>query len=743
MISRCLLYCYHKLRMKLSWVQISFYYLFDVLLLLLFLFGESFLGVYVMGALGLFFLAFSPHLDFAKIKLYKTEFLLWLLFLFGLMISSFFTQNLPLTLNAINFYALALVVFVFFLLLKKSIFQVEFLLGNLLLVILGLALISFGFNLRLDLAEQLPGMNLLYATYGHNHLGALIIMALPLAWFFFAKQAQEAKKQSLFLIFLGTLIFLTISLILSFGRVVTLLGLVEMAVFCSLTFSAFKLKKIIKLILLGLVSGLVIIFLAKNTFTLATYFQQNLLCPLPLYKDQICKDVSSDLRLSYWVASVKTFVAQPLVGFGPGTHKLATELYKVRPDAGTSYAHNSFLQLLAEGGLVMGLPFMALVGYLMVKIGRNLRTIGRPGFIFKRRLAIFDYRFFVAVSLIASFLNGLVDFDWNFSGILVVNLILAVVLLRSTEAKSLLPIKFREAKELSLRIVQIVYFGVAVGLVSLAGLSLIVEGLIWRKKINATVEFFPYFQSHMQLFLDSPDLTNINQAKIQRLYANVPYLYLRDSQNYWSTESWDKLDQLAPWHFYEANATRTAIALDHQLLKSQLERTHLLYKQSQGFGYQGLVVANDNLSLLSVKLADDFLAQGDYDSATRFYFLATEFHQWVFNNLYPRFLFALSTQSEKSQFWEKMDQLPVQNFGKHSEAVGNIYLSLLRTAVDRRDWPKINLWLDRILEIAPWLINSPTYRLIPDLEILAGEGEEQAEQTLAKILSPSPTPELP
>lgn len=64
-------------------------------------------------------------------------------------------------------------------------------------------------------------------------------------------------------------------------------------------------------------------------------------------------------RLHHMQAAIRMFADRPVSGYGPGSYEEVAPAF-TSPEANlTSQAHNQYLQVFAEGGLVFGLPFLA------------------------------------------------------------------------------------------------------------------------------------------------------------------------------------------------------------------------------------------------------------------------------------------------------------------------------------------------------------------------------------------------
>ena len=111
--------------------------------------------------------------------------LLWMGLILFLLISSIFTHSLPLSLDAMIFHILSVVIFIFFRslgeskIISKSDLTSTFLLVGLVLSAFFIVFFSFP-----DLSEFLPAVNIFTTKHGHSHFAALLLMLIPLGWWF-------------------------------------------------------------------------------------------------------------------------------------------------------------------------------------------------------------------------------------------------------------------------------------------------------------------------------------------------------------------------------------------------------------------------------------------------------------------------------------------------------------------------------------------------------------------------------
>ena len=122
-------------------------------------------------------------------------------------------------------------------------------------------------------------------------------------------------------------------------------------------------------------------------------------------------DANATYRTEFWRESAAVFSAHPFAGAGYGRMSHAADGLVPTGWARSPLAHDGPLQALAEGGLLLGLPF--LLGLEVVGLGllRRLRLRGRTGP---------DHVLVVtaAVAGLGLLAHSLVDIDWTYPGLL-------------------------------------------------------------------------------------------------------------------------------------------------------------------------------------------------------------------------------------------------------------------------------------------------------------------------------------
>ncbi len=86
------------------------------------------------------------------------------------------------------------------------------------------------------------------------------------------------------------------------------------------------------------------------------------------------EDMTQDTRLRIWRDTGNLIAAYPVLGSGLGSYETALLRYKsAAPEHTVDYAHNDYLQVLAETGFVGFAAVCALIGYVFWRAGRVVR----------------------------------------------------------------------------------------------------------------------------------------------------------------------------------------------------------------------------------------------------------------------------------------------------------------------------------------------------------------------------------
>jgi O-antigen ligase len=115
-------------------------------------------------------------------------------------------------------------------------------------------------------------------------------------------------------------------------------------------------------------------------------------------------------RLGPWTDAISIAQRFPLTGSGLNTYGVATLFYQ-RHDLALHYdqAHNDYLQLAAEGGVLLGIPILLLIGVTVKHIWRSFRDIPREGRTYWIKVG-------AVTGLLAIGLQEIVDFSLQMPG---------------------------------------------------------------------------------------------------------------------------------------------------------------------------------------------------------------------------------------------------------------------------------------------------------------------------------------
>ena len=117
-------------------------------------------------------------------------------------------------------------------------------------------------------------------------------------------------------------------------------------------------------------------------------------------------DANSAYRVRMWHEAVIVFDHHPIAGVGyGGLERSATKLTPASWPR-SPLAHDDYLQALAEGGLLLGLPFLAACGAIGVGLLRSLRS--------RARSRMLDVRTGLIIGAFALLAHAVIDFDWTY-----------------------------------------------------------------------------------------------------------------------------------------------------------------------------------------------------------------------------------------------------------------------------------------------------------------------------------------
>jgi O-antigen ligase len=689
-----------KIIIRLAEIVVSAFIL-PLSFFLFFILGDTYLRWYLLPLyiLGLFLVFIRFHKFFPKnVALIP----IWLLFLIWTVVSAIFSHALSLSLDFMLFQTTlfltfsTVVTFRSFLQSQENeilIFGEKFEhLVALFFILIGvvLSILSFGFVINPDLALKLPGFNILHASYGHNHLASYLILILPLSWWITLKNRS-------FLMFVCT-VFMTISLLTSFGRVAVTIGFVQLLFLSWLYFKSTiaqslqlskALRSKLKISFLFFVSLFLAVLVAKSYFSLISVVfpdaPEFIACPIPQLEKQLCKPLGSESRVYYWNQALGAIFNYPFFGYGPGTFGLISSKYALIPSQWSGFAHNSYLQITAELGIIGGVLFLLKKVILVASILAVARNK-------KDQLFIAS----IAIGLISLFSNNLFDFDWNFIGVAVTAVCMAslAISVKDTRLRKNIFLSEDISKDF-LRIVPKIpsvvrYHKHAVFVIFLVifmttSVVFYTDLLFSQNKFKQVLSFFPYVSHHSVGLVKYPDWTKEELDQLFTVYQYQPMpleSLLADKKEY---PDW--LRAYGYFHTAQRGVSQTNMLLpnwaNHYLpLHERIDQydqifdeAHELAKLHQDYNW----FANKKQLLENyLMLANQVYSDGDLQKAAEMYLRAFSHDQWVLS-------------SASFAFLQDESQVQVQNRGEAE------YVQTLAAKVESS--PELLLFLREIVPV--------------------------------------------
>lgn len=342
----------------------------------------------------------------------------FILFLIASAVSTFFSIDQKRSVVDLLLYCSYFVIFTSI----RSIFQSqkakELLTSGLLLAVVILSIISLYSTLVLEYVNRTgEGVSFMWIYYGHNHLSALLLFAIPIAFYFLWK---KWKNKFLCTILLTVVCFLFFAMFFTFARI----SLLSLSL--SLIIGSFFLP------ILGFRKSLIASSIGVMLMFFVLPFGINSKAEkLAVPKKKIDIMVQTERSL-YWTQAVANFTVNPLFGTGLNTFKRVNynlTLLQNQTFLRSDYAHNFFLQMLSDAGFF---GFLTSLGLIFTVLVRSAQKIFVKSY-FPYSNKFLSIAFFVGI--FASALNSLVDFDWQMPAVFFVFWIIAGVVLSPSSNK--------------------------------------------------------------------------------------------------------------------------------------------------------------------------------------------------------------------------------------------------------------------------------------------------------------------
>jgi hypothetical protein len=180
-------------------------------------------------------------------------------------------------------------------------------------------------------------------------------------------------------------------------------------------------------------------------------------------------DANSAYRVRMWHEALIVFSHHPVAGVGYGALERSAATLTPTSWPRSPLAHDDYLQALAEGGLLLGVPFLAACGAIGVGLLRSLR--GRA------RRRVIDVRTGLIVGAFALMAHAVIDFDWTYPALFTLAAVVSAAAIApalrrpeaGTDAASGMAADGPRATRLHARIVLVGVLAVAVAVGGVAG----------------------------------------------------------------------------------------------------------------------------------------------------------------------------------------------------------------------------------------------------------------------------------
>ena len=160
---------------------------------------------------------------------------------------------------------------------------------------------------------------------------------------------------------------------------------------------------------LGIVWGITAIFFILASFVYSNFFtiskNDN------KYLSDFYKPLKNELRFDYVRQAIIGFSHSPIFGTGLDTFRYVSKMYQDEPFNWSWYTHNHYLQLFTETGFFGGLLFFVLIMTLLISVFRKVN----------HQSSIINHQFHgLLIAVLASTINSLVDYNWQFLSIFLI-----------------------------------------------------------------------------------------------------------------------------------------------------------------------------------------------------------------------------------------------------------------------------------------------------------------------------------
>ncbi len=615
------------------------------------------------------------------------------LFLIGQIVSSFFTHSIPLSLQSVIFFSFGYLIFEFTV--SFNDFDIERQVIDSILcattVLMFLSILSLIYK---PFSELLPGMNLLYHSFGHNHFAAVLLLVIPIAW---QKASIEIFKRGSHASWFLLPVVLSFYLLFTFARVGIMIGLLELVcIFFLLRRSVLKndlihVPKYTHIFFWIILSLFVAVIFFQLYYSVSPLFMKRSICPTDSFRNQLCKGINTELRWYYWQQAVSALRENLVFGYGPGTFELISTKYRQLAGIKTSFAHNFYLNVFAESGLIVGSIFIGLIFFMVKETVQVIKDEIKN----KKK---WSYNPFLFLGLVGISINSIFDFDWHFIGIFVLTFIYVGLIIRAGSNRSITS-KLRSVFAVFSLLLKL--FLISVSVVFFLSLMLINSG---RMEIGLSI--FPFFYHEKAIIEDwdsiSPDL----QKKLKLLYKNHSIFYfdlLSHSSESEKLAIRKKLQRIDPWQIlYQSNIPHYLSQLKHEEAEEEfIKLLSLINKSMKQYDYSLNFVYVRDFSEYAWQLCKyEYNEKRDFANSARYCEISLRFDPWIMSKKRP-FVYE-SGLTHNNNFFDFFSLPSKEKLGNNTDAYAQFLMDKAIDDIGRMNpiFPKSEL--KNYIQIRPW-----------------------------------------
>jgi len=545
-----------------------------------------------------------------------------------------------------------------------------------------LAITSFFLLFFPEISQKIPAINLLFATYGHNHLGTLLILLAPLGGYIYIREKKN--------IYLVLSVFFYLSLFLSFGRILIFLAIIQALIFSIFLLKNKKIGKETSFIFRSIFySGVLIL----GSFLIVSRLDEcsSLLSKVP-YQEKICKnDPGPNVRYYYWSQAILSIKENPVFGSGVGTFEFSSYKFRQVSDLWSKYVHNDFLQTFSDSGIFAGLFFLLIMFFILKEVGFNKKEDEK-------------YLLLIKLPLISFLIDILFDFNFNFFSLSLSFLVISSIFLKEKPAEKSISTD-HVSKFLNISVLGVLFISI---------INFIISGLIFFNKSELAFNVFPYFSNHKKIFIDSDELSLEQKKTLDKIYYYSPMIsgkllsQFSDQEraeyefSLWKKDPWRIGDSFLPSHYrdiHDFNGMKKTMSFVSDFLNEKnkdigFQKESLSYEIKKDWADIYISLSRHEVSSLNMEMAAQNL------------FYAHHFDSWSISentSFVKELLDEDYSTEEREMFLENIKEIPNQYWGDNSHLISSLYRTVIFEKTDLyKDSEKLKLYVRKMIGLDKW-----------------------------------------